>query len=874
MIIVHISLININAQEPLNNNRLASDTNIRLSSFIPDSIPSGTDTTQHKTKSQPSLKAQVDYSSNDSISISLGQQKLYLYNNAAIEYQDIKLNANYVEFDLATSTSFASGMIDSAGKVTGKPKFNKGQSEFDFDTMHYNFKTQKAIIKDIITKQGDGYLHSTTTKRLADGEIHIQKGKYTTCDAEHPHFYIRLTKAISIPDEKIVSGPAYLVIEDMPLPLALPFGFLPNTINRASGFIFPTYGEEIYRGFYLRNGGWYFALNDYIDMTLLGSIYSRGTWGITGTSTYRVKYKYSGTLNFEFVKNRINDDPDFNATKDFRISWNHSQDPKANPTRKFSANVNFSTSSYEKNQSYNLNDYLTNTKTSSISYSKTWPGSPFNLTAKLGHSQNDINHTFNLTLPSMTFNIDRLYPFRGKNDDGKYNWFEKIQISYSAKLDNLITSTDSTFFTKRTLESMRNGFYHSIPISLTGIKLFKYINITPSVSYNGVLYTSYLEKSTASDASLFLDNSIITDTINKITYAHSITTSLGISASPKLYGMYVSDKPDAYIAAVRHVLTPGASINFTPDMSKIMPDYYRTLVYPYSITKPVQYKEYSIYENYIYGTPTLNGRSGSISLSLNNNLEMKLRPRNDTTSQLKKVSLLDNLNFSASYNPFATSYHWSTMNMHGSTSLFNKKLNLQFGATFDPYALDSTGSKRIDKYLINGNGKLFRVTNASVTMSFNLQSAAGEKKKSQVAATSPEELSDQNNPTLSLLDQSTNYYSGDYVDFDIPWSINVDYAWSYSKPASKASFNHTVRINGDINLTPKWKIGMNTGYDFVARKFTVTNINFHRDLHCWEMRFSVVPFGDRRSYSFTISAKQSILRDLKYNKTKSWYDNF
>jgi hypothetical protein len=836
----------------------------------PDSVITDTLTVKGAEKKKNILESEVKYASEDSMSISLGEQKLYLYKNASVTYQNIDLKANYIEFDMNINTVSANGMADTSGQIAGKPVFKQGAEEFSSDTIQYNFDTHKGLIKYIITKQGEGYLHSNRTKRLENGEINVSKGKYTTCDDPHPHFYIGLTKAIVIPDKKIVSGPAYMVLEDIPMPLALPFGFFPSTSTRASGLLIPTYGEEQNRGFYLRNGGWYFALNDYLDFTVLGSVYSRGSWGLTGSSVYKVRYRFSGRFNVDFMNNQVEDDPSFTPSKDFRISWNHSQDPKANPNRKFSANVNFSTTSYEKNNSYNMNDYLTNTKTSSISFAKAWPGSPFNLNANIQQSQNSKTSIINLTLPNMTLNMNRVYPFRGKKSDGNYNWLENIQISYNSKLENRISAPDSLFFTQQTLNTMKNGFSHSIPISLSNIKLLKFINITPGISYNGVLYTSYLNKKSAYDTSIFL-NQVVTDTIRKVTYAHSVSASLGISAIPKLYGMFLSTNPDSRVVAVRHVLTPSLAFNFSPDLSGIMPDYYRDVASPNSITLPSQHKEYSIYEGYIYGTPTVNGRSGSVSMSLNNNLEMKVRAKTDSTVEEKKVSILDNFNFNTSYNPFVQEFRWSPINMTGSTRLFNKQVDVRFGATFNPYALDSAGRK-VDKFLIHEEGKLFRTTRGYIDIGFNLQSAAGDKSKSTPGAT--EDFTDETNPTLDMLDESAGYNADDYVDFSIPWSFNMDYSWSFSKESLKATYTHTIRINGDISITPKWKIGLNSGYDMVSKKVTTTNISVHRDLHCWEMRFNVVPFGERRSYSFTINAKSSILRDVKYNKAKSWYDNF
>jgi hypothetical protein len=536
--------------------------------------------------------------------------------------------------------------------------------------------------------------------------------------------------------------------------------------------------------------------------------------------------------------------------------------------------VNFSSTSFEQKQSTNINNYLQNQKTSSIAFSKNWPGRPFNFTANLNGTQSSKTRMVNMTLPTMTFNMNRIYPFRGKNNDGKYNWFENIQVSYSSKFENKINSPDSLLFTNNVWNKMQNGFSHNVPISLAGIKLFKFINITPSVNYSGVLFPSYIRKTARADTSMFLANSLRIDTIHKLTYAHSYSASLGISASPKIYGMFESTSPTSYIAAVRHVLTPSISMSFTPDMSGLVPNYYREVVSPATITQPVQYTKYSVYEGQIYGTPTVNGRSGSVGLGLGNNLEMKVRSKSDTTGEGKKVVLIDNLNLSARYSPFNKDFKWSTVGLTGSTSLFKNKLNLQFNSTFDPYALDSAYN-RVDKFLINEKGKLFRTTNASVSIGFSFQSAKGDKKKKEgTEAVVDDPFANEAYPGYDSFNEAGGAYTSEYVDFEIPWSLTVNYDWSYSKSKAEAFYTHTVRLRGDISITPKWKIGANTGYDIEAREFTTTNISIHRDLHCWEMRIGVVPFGAIKSYSFTINVKSTMLRDLKYDKRQSWYDNY
>jgi hypothetical protein len=889
LIFFFFTILQPEAQDTLRSARTADTLQPPAVSFTPeqanDSLVTDTIQTAKKTERKDLLEAEVKYTADDSFMIRISEQKIYLYKNARVEYQDINLESNYVEFDMSNSTVMATGLKDTAGVIQGKPNFKQGEETFDSDTLMYNFKSRKGVIKYVKTKQGEGILHSKQTKRLSDGEIHVKTGKYTTCDADHPHFYIALTKAIAIPQDKIVSGPAYLVIEDIPLPLALPFGFFPNTSGRASGLIIPKWGNEKTRGYYLKDGGWYFVLNDYIDVTLLGTMYTRGTWGANITTGYRKRYKFNGNFYAQYYRNTINDGnaEEKAGSRDYKIRWSHSQDAKANPTQSFSANVDFSTNTYEKNHSTNMSDYTTNTKTSSISYRKSWPGRPFNFAASMNHSQNSQTGKVDLKLPTMSFNINRLYPFRSRRSTCSMKWFQNIQISYSSKLDNFISATDSTLFTKETLSRMKNGFMHSIPVTLTNIKLLKIINITPGLSYDGVLYTSHINKRIPDDSVYYYNlksSQLIIDTIPGLSYAHALKPSIGISANPKLFARFTSKKKDSYFVALRHVISPTASFSFVPDISRIMPNnYYRTLVYPRTITQATHEEKYSVFQNGMYSTPALPGRSGSLSLGLGNNIEMKVRPKNDTTGTEKKVSILDNLNFSASYNPFLKEFKWSTINMSGSTRLFNNNLTLTFGGTFDPYALDAD-NKRINKSLFAEEGKLLRLTRAYINTGFSLKSKAkgGGGSSTGRSVESLDDISTDRSPVESMvespLEESAGFYYGDYVDFDVPWSLRVDYSWSYSNPARTPNFTHTIRLSGDISLTPKWKIGGNTGYDFVARKLSVTNLNIHRDLHCWEMRFTIVPFGQRKSYSFTINAKTAILRDLKYDKRKSWYDNF
>lgn len=830
-----------------------------------------------KAKKKPLLDGEITYSAEDSLIFSVSGQKVYLFDNGVVNYpvQEIGLTGDYIEFDYNTKVAMAAGAIDSTGRLSGQPEFTQGTEKFVFDTMRYNFDTKKAIIKHIKTQQGEGFLISRQTKRLADGEIHVKGGKYTTCDADLPHFYIALTKAISIPGKRTISGPAYLVFEDIPLPLALPFGFFPNTNKRTSGFLIPEFRDERRRGFGLENGGWYFAVNDYLDFSIAGSIFSRGTWGIHTISNYMKRYRYNGQFSAQFFINRINDDPGEPSSKDFKILWSHNQDPKANPTRTFRASVDFSTSSFEKQQGTSFANILQNQKNSSISFSKRWPGTPFNLSANLNGSQNTRTQTVNLVLPSVNFNMERIYPFRGKNTSGDYNWLQNIQVSYSSKLLNRVSAIhDSLVFTKAVFDSMENGFSHTIPISLSGIKILKYINVTPSVSYNGAVFPYYIRKWVRPDSSIFNQSSVMTEKVRKITYAHAFSASLSVNAAPKLYGMFVSTKENSKIIAVRHVLTPKAGFSFTPDMGNLVPDYYRSYNTSSSITQRPVYREYSIYEGQVNPTPTISGRSGSVNLALGNNLEMKVRSKNDTTGQGKKVSILDNLDFSTNYRPFApeNSNKWSPINMSGRSTLFNRKMQLQILSTFDPYAIDSTG-RTTNTFNIKETGKLFRITRASISIGYRLQSAAGKKTETEEAGGETDLEEDRNMEMADYYDETGGVIRSDYVDFDIPWSLNIDFDWSYAKTLLSRSITSSVRLSGDLSLTPKWKIGFNTSYDFVAKEFSATNISIYRDLHCWEMRFGVVPFGTYKSYSFTIRARSAILRDLKWDKRGTWRDN-
>ncbi len=820
------------------------------------------------------IDAPIKYTAADSLVMDMDLQKAFLYGDAEVDYKDITLKANYIEIDFQKSEVFAKGLPDSTGQITGKPKFSQGGEEFESEAIHYNFKSKKGYIQGVVTEQEGGFLHSSITKRQDNGIFDIKGAKYTTCDLPHPHYYVALTKAEVIPGKEIISGPAYMVIGDVPIPVAIPFGFFPMKKTHASGILIPEYGEEKNRGFFLRNGGYYFALNDYFDLSITGDIYTNGTWGVRLGSNYRRRYKYSGNFGLVYFKNVSGslDVGDYVAKSDYSVRWTYSQDAKANPTSTFRASVNLSSSSYDKRHSYNAQDYLTNTKQSSISFSKRWPGSPFNFTGSLNHSQNSQTKMVDLNLPKLSFNMNRIYPFRGKRSAATH-WYDNIDLTYNAMLENRIKTKDTLLFTSQVFDDMKNGFKHTIPIGVN-FKPFNNFNITPRVRYTGMLYTKNIEKhyEYAYDTSNRVISTLVTDTIKRVQYAQSLLPSVSLTLNPKIYGMFVFKNPDAKIMAIRHVMTPAVSFSYTPDMNSFMPDYYRTI----TDTTTGREHRYSIYEQEIYGTPSLPGRSAVVNFSLNNNLEMKVRTTNDTTgNNTRKVKLLESLNFTTNYNVFKDSLRWAPLSFNGRTSIWKNNLQLTFGGILNPYALDSLGHVINMPNFKTGNF-IFRTT--SMNLALNLHFSGGNKTPSASGA----EQRDMGHPgSMMGMGQGgpqgqqpvTEEPAGEYDYFAIPWDIRVRYNINYSKPAYTASIVQTLNVSGSFSLTPKWKISGNTGWDFKLHKLTYTSLNIHRDLHCWEMSISWIPIGYHQSYSFVINIKSSILKDLKYQKRKGFYDN-
>jgi hypothetical protein len=825
----------------------------------------------------------VFYSSTDSMSIMIKEQTVLLWGASKVEYQDIELNSEHIISDLESQEIYASGGFDTAGVYFGTPQFKKGNEQFDADSINYNIKSGKGIIYHVKSEQGEGYLHSQMTKRDSRGHVHIKGGKYTTCEADDPHFYMALTKAIAIPNDKIVSGYAYLVLEDVPIPLlGIPFGFFPSTNQRGAGVIIPRYGEETTRGFFLREGGWYQPLGQYVDLRILGDYYSKGSWGVNIGTNYKVRYKFNGSSSIRYAENKDNSDASFKGSNDFKWTWTHRQDSKANPTRTFSATVNFSNANFDRNNSYNANSVVRQQKSSSISYTKRFPGTPFNLSLSANARQNSVDSTLTMDLPKGTFNATTVYPFRKKSGTGSLKWYENVGLSYRSEFKNYMHIKDTMLFESETWQDLNYGFKHDIPL-LINLKMnkFKMLTISPSLSYSGVMNSYYIEKRSEQQGDEVV---VVTDTIRDITYAQAINPGISFGLTPKVTGMFLNTRDNPSVMAVRHVMQPRASFSYVPDMSKINPNYYDTVYYMED--GEIEYEAYSYYDASLYKSPSFAKQSGSLSLGLSNNLEMKLKPKSDTseTAQPRKVMLLRNFNFSQSYNPFAEEYKWSDLSFNTSTALFKNIWSLNLTSKFSPYDImqdTATGNyRRVNEYnYANGKG-IYRFTNLSFSSSIRLKSksrnntASGDQAAEVVDEFGQDRFNqDQFGDDLDFSPGSA--YTGDYVDFNIPWSLTMNYTYSISRPLLKEDqrVTNTVNFSGDFSLTPKWKIGFRSGYDFEKREVTMTNFNIYRDLHCWEMRFQMIPFGTRRSFTFYINAKASILKDLKYDKRQSWYDN-
>ena len=827
------------------------------------------------------IEKQVTYTSNGYIKTDLLNKKATIVDKAVVNYDNIRISADSIEFNMETSEVFAVGLPDSTGAVSGKPVLEVGTQKYETDTLRYNFKTGMAVVKVIVTQQDEGLLRSSVGKMLDDGTSNIYKSTYSTCDAEIPHFYISLPKAKVYPGKKIISGPGHLVLEGIPLPLYLPFGYFPiQTKSAESGIIMPRVHYEEGRGYALTDGGYYFAISDYFDLTLKGSIYTNGTWMATTQTAYNKRYKYSGNFSFSYAKNISGHKglSDYKASTNYSIGWTFNQDSKARPGSRFSASVDMSSSGFDRNNSYQIEQFITTTKQSSISYSKSWTGTPFNLSVSMNHSQNTKTDIVNLNLPKVSFSASRIYPFKKLGRVGSGKWYQDLQLQYTASLDNRIATKDSLLFTSRVWDNMQNGFSHRIPLSIQ-FRPFNNFSISPQVSYEGVIYTQKINKTWDPDFVNPITGAVrpsaVNDTIRGFFYGHALKPSISAGYSPQIYGIYEFISQTSRIQAIRHVMKPSVSFSYVPYLNHLATNMYRKV----QVDTTGRTEEYSIFQGGIYGTPSLSQKSGAVSFSLTNLLEAKVFERNDTTGKPQKVSIIDNFGINTSYNVFADSMRWAPISMVMRTTLF-KNINISWNSSFSLYGLDKNG-KETGSFYFSTDRQPMRFKNMSATIDFSLDRFfEGKTKRSatsapaQVQSASYPQMDQAGAAGLSAQTVSTDVFDEyGYMRFDMPWTMNVSYRVDYSKLAKK-SISQYLSINGHLALTKKMDITYRTGYDFAAKEISTTQISVVRDLHCWNMSFSWIPNGTMKSWEFTIRVKAAVLSDLKYQRRKDYHDNY
>ena len=829
------------------------------------------DTARKPRKATGFLDGAIEGKSTDSLVYDVRNKLVYVYNEGDVTYQNSNLKADFMRIDMTDKTVFAYGKPDSLdGKaIVTKPEFSDGSASYQMDTITYNFATEKAKIKGVATQQGDGWLVGGSVKKMPDNTINIQDGMYTTCDeTDHPHFYLAMTKAKVQPGKKVITGPAYLVMEDVPIYfLGIPFGFFPINMGPKSGLLMPSYGEDGTRGFFLRDLGYYITLGDYADLAVRGGFYTLGSWEASAASRYIKRYKYSGSFNIQYsnIKTGEKGEPDYLKQSNFRVQWTHSQDAKANPGSTFSASVNFATSGYNRYSANTLNDILSTQTNSSISYSKSWTGTPFSLSANMAISQNSSNQSISLTLPTVVFNVSRIYPFKRKEKTGKDRWYEKISMQYTGKMTNSVTTTESEIFTKKTLENMKNGIEHSIPVSAS-FNVFNYINLSPSFNYNEKWFFKKVEYEWNP-----MTNKV--DTMaNEYGFYRLYNYSMSVSASTTVYGMYdfTKKKRDRKIQAIRHVLTPSIGFSYTPDFGDFKYGYYKSLQRDSLGTT----QTYSPYAQNAYSVPS-SGRAMSMNFSLSQNLEMKVLSKRDT-SGVKKIKLIDELRISGSYNFLADSMRLSTIPISFRTTLFGN-FGINLSATLDPYRLTPDG-KRINKLFFPGR---IVSTGWSFGYTFKSRDDRSQTAINDITSIPPEYMNPFYDP-YGTMDPvlRRQYMAQTYYDFSLPWNFGFNYTVNYSITTGnyppkgyKKNVTQTVGFNGSLNLTPKMGITFQGGYDIKANRLTTSSVSITRDLHCWQMSFSWIPFGTYRSWSFNIGVKAASLSDLKYDKSQSMYEN-
>ncbi len=852
-------------------------------------------------KSKSALEEPVSYSAKDSITFDYTNSRAHLFGGSQVNYQNLQLTADDISLSLDSSLVHASGRPDSTGAIQGKPLFKQGEDEYEPDRISYNFKTRKAFISNVYTQEGEGFMQSREGKRDSSGVMYVQNGKYTTCDAEHPHFYVSLTRAKMHPGKNVIFGPAYLVVEDVPLPLAIPYGFFPFSSSYKSGFIMPTYGDETTRGFYLRDGGYYFAINDKVDLKVLGEFYTKGSWGLSAQTNYKKRYRFGGNFYFSYQNTKEGEKnmPDYSVSKSFKLTWSHRQDAKANPTQSFSASVNFATSSYERNNltsMYNPESYTQSTRTSSVSYSKSFSKVGLTLSGTFNLSQNMRDSSISVTLPTLSISQSRFNPFKRKKAAGKERWYEKIAMSYTGTLANSINTKEDKLFHSSLVKDWRNGMRHQVPISAS-FSVLNYINVTPSFTFTDRMYTHKVMQGWDTER-----QDVQRDTVYGFYNVYNYNMS--ISANTKLYGMY---RPMPWfggkkIAAIRHVFTPTVSFSYAPDFSQSRFGFYDSYVKT-DANGNVSTVRYSPFSGMMYGTVG-QGMTGSVTMDVANNIEMKVRTDKDSTGY-RKISLIDELGGSLSYNMAAKRRPWSDLNLRARIKL-TKKYTYSMNAVFATYAYekDENGRVYVGDHTEWSRGRFGRFQGTAQNITYSISNEMFRKLfgKKHSTTTSDDELDEEldeeeeTDPTMQNVDPdrkkgktgANQESNGDvdedgYLKFSLPWSINIGYGVTI-RENTQGRFNdkrmrypyklsHTLNFSGNIRISEGWNINFSSGYDFNMHKLSMTTASLSRDLHCFQMSCSMV-ISPYTSYNFTFACKAGTLADaLKWKKQSSYSSN-
>ena len=841
------------------------------------------------------IDAPVKYSAEDSLVYDAESGTAYLYGNSKVDYENMKLTSDKVHMNLDKSTVRATGTVDSTaeGGIKGKPVFTMGKDEYKSDTMAFNFKSKKGLIKGVYTEQQDGFLSGEVGKRDSTGSIYLQHGRYTTCDKPHPDFYIALSRAKVRPGKDVVFGPAYLVVADVPLPLAIPYGFFPFSKKYSSGFIMPSYGDESDRGFYLRDGGYYFAISDKWDLKLLGEIYTKGSWGVSAASNYRKRYRYSGSFLFSYQDSKTGDKglPDFAEQESFKIQWNHRQDPKANPYSSLAASVNFATSSYERNNlnsMYNPQTLTQSTRTSSVSWSTGFSSIGLSLSATTNLAQNMRDSSIQITLPDLNISLSRFYPFKRKHLVGKERWYEKISMSYTGQLANSISTKEDKLLHSNLIKDWKNAFQRAIPVQ-ANFTLFNYINVTPSFNFAGRMYSKKVTRG--------WDNTLQKEVVRDTTYGfHNVYNwSMNVGASTKLYGFWVPNRKlfGDKIQAIRHVITPQVSFSYSPNFGARRYGYYDSYQYT-DASGNVKLVEYSPYQDELYSVPG-KYKTEMISWDVSNNIEMKIKSDKDTTGY-KKISIIDELGASMSYNAAADYHRWSDLSMRLRLKWWKNytfSMNAQF-ATY-AYELDANGKPYVGNHTEWGYGRLPRFQGMSQNFSFTLNPEKLKKWFGRKDDKDDDKVSvDSDGPDTNIEsnmddDLEKGKYAAKkkrgniaetddngYMSFNMPWSLTIGYgitmrentAGRFNTKTMRCpyKFTQTLNFSGNIRISDGWNINFSSGYDFENHAMSMTTASLSRDLHCFNMSASVV-LAPYTSYNFTFRCNAATLTDaLKYDK--------